>query len=427
MTSDQSAPTTFEVLVRPFRPIAQVIEAERKKHGNETISWYVFAHILVYFYTIGCGSLNQLVTHLKNAAPELNLPTVPKSTLADAFWRLPSNLMRTAFQRLVQSSEWLEIPELKSLGALWCIDGSYFPALSKMGWAKVRDEVYGIKLHLGFSLNYMAPMDCIITIGTGNERDALRQMLQQGVSFIAERGYFCFDLLADIVAGEAFFIFRIRHDAAFALLKTLPVELPQAMSAILGHVQDLQVRFFNDPHKGVYRVVIFTLGETHFFILTNRWDLTTYQVILLYAYRWQIELIFRFLKHTLNGLQLITTVPQGIESQFYALLITALLHLRFKQDCLLAEQADLDQPSDGDNHCLTTEQAFQRLQSEQSVKPVSQPNRVTATLGAAAFMAAVGRKLKRYWKIGIHWLITLRLNLARPFTLHVRRALNSCA
>jgi hypothetical protein len=35
--------------------------------------------------------------------------------------------------------------------------------------------------------------------------------------------------------------------------------------------------------------------------------------------------------------------------------------------------------------------------------------------------------LSRYWKIGIHWLITLRANLARPFTLHIRRALNSCA
>lgn len=427
MSNDQSAPTTFETLVRPFQPIAKTIEEKRKKHGNETLSWYVFAHILIYFYTIGCVSLSQLVTHLKNAAPELNLPAVPKSTLADALWRLPPDLMRMAFQQLVQSIEWLEIPELKALGSLWCIDGSYFPALSKMGWAKVRDQVYGIKLHLSFCLNYMVPMDCIITVGTGNERNALRQMLQKGVTFIADRGYFCFDLLADIVAAEAFLVFRIRHDAAFALLKTLPVELPQSMSAILGHVQDLQVRFFNDPHKAVYRVVIFTIGETEFFILTNRRDLTTYQIILLYAYRWQIELIFRFLKHALNGLQLITTVPQGIESQFYALLITALLHLRFKQDCLLAEEADLGQPSAGESICSTTEQTLQRLQAEQSVKPASQAKRVTATPGAASFMAAVGRKLKRYWKIGIHWLITLRLNLARPFTLHIRRALNSCA
>jgi hypothetical protein len=158
------------------------------------VSWYDFAHILIYFYTIGCKSLNQLVTQLKNADAGLKLPIVPQSTLADAFWRMPSKWMRTAFQQLVASIEWLEIPELKELGALWCIDGSYFPAISKMGWARVRDKVYGIKLHLSFSLNYMTPMDCIVTVGTGNERQALRQMLREGLTFIADRGYFCFDL-----------------------------------------------------------------------------------------------------------------------------------------------------------------------------------------------------------------------------------------
>jgi len=427
MPRDESTPTTFDELVRPFRAIAKNIEEKRKKHGNETVSWYDFAHILIYFYTIGCKSLNQLVTQLKNADAELKLPVVPQSTLADAFWRMPSKWMRQAFQQLVASIEWLEIPELKALGALWCVDGSYFPAISKMGWAKVRDKVYGIKLHLSFSLNYMTPMDCIITVGTGNERQALRQMLHKGITFIADRGYFCFDLLADIVQAQAFFIFRIRHDATFALLKTASVELAPEVAAILGHVQDLRIKFFNDPHKRQYRLVIFTLGQTDFFIVTNRWDLTTYQVILLYAYRWQIELVFRFLKHSLNGLRLITTVPQGIESQFYALLITALLHLRFKQGCLLAEQAELDVPDDDVCSTASTQQAFQQLQILQVVKPAVQINRVTAQPGAATFMAAVGRKLRRYWKIGIHWLITLRANLARPFTLHIRRALNSCA
>jgi hypothetical protein len=427
MSNDQPTPTTFDELVRPFQPIAKNIEETRRKHGNEVVSWYDLAHIMVFFYTIGCESLNQLVTHLKNADPGLKLPIVPRSTLADAFWRMPSDLMRVAFQQLLSSIEWLEIPELKALGSLWCIDGSYFPALSKMGWAKVRDKVYGIKLHLSFSLNYMVPMDCIITVGTGNERQVLRQMLQKGITFIADRGYFCFDLLADMVQAHAFFVFRIRRDAAFALLKTWPIELSPAVASIFGHVQDLQVRFFNDPHKNEYRLVIFTLGQIDFFIVTNRWDLTTYQIILLYAYRWQIELIFRFLKHSLNGLQLITTVPQGIESQFYALLITALLHLRFKQDCLLAESAPQANPGAGMCNSPTTEQAFQQLQTQHAVKPASQANRVTAAPGAASFMAAVGRKLRRYWKIGIHWLITLRAHLAQPFTLRVRQALNSCA
>jgi len=51
--------------------------------------------------------------------------------------------------------------------------------------------------------------------------------------------------------------------------------------------------------------VTFTLYQEVFYILTNRKDLTTYQIIMLYSYRWQIELIFRFLNRTLNGIHLI--------------------------------------------------------------------------------------------------------------------------
>jgi len=429
LSSTSVTPTTFDVLTQPLRPIAQDIEDQRKKHGNETLTWFTFAHILIFFYTISCQGLNRLETKLKHADPALGLPAVPASTLSDAFRRFPPALMRTAFQQLVHHVAGLEIPELQALGALWCVDGSYFPALRGMEWAKVRDKVYGIKLHLCFSLNRMIPMDCIITVGTGSERQALRQMLREGITFIADRGYFGFDLLAEIAATPACFVLRIYRNAVYEVVEQLPTALPPAVAAILGSVQDLKICFTNDPHQGEYRLVIFTLGSSDLLIVTNRWDLSTYQIVLLYAYRWQIELIFRFLKHSLNGLQLITTAPQGIHSQFYALLITALLHLKLKQDCLRAEEsaaASTTTPLD-DPAGPTTEQALQQLLGEATSRPARVSNRVTAQPGAASFMVAVSRKLLCYWKVGIHWIITLRAYLARPFTRHVRRALNSHA
>jgi hypothetical protein len=430
LAETQPTPTTFAVLTRPFQPIAQAIEDQREKHGNETLSWYTFALILIYCYTIGCQGLNKLATELESADPKLELPAAPASTLSDAFRRLPPALMRQAFQRLVVSIAGREIPELQALGPLWCIDGSYFPALRRMAWAYVRDQVYGVKLHLCFSLNHMRPVDCLITVGTGSERHALRQLLQAGITFIADRGYFCFDLLADIAATPAFFVLRIYGNAVYTVLEQLPPALPPAVGAILGVVQDLKVRFPNDRHQAVYRLVIFTLGDHNFLIVTNRWDLSTYQIVLLYAYRWQIELIFRFLKHSLPGLQWLTTAPQGIESQFYALLITALLHLQLKQDCLLTAAQETpagatpppDRPAGS-----TTVEVLQQQQAELINSPARARDRVTAQAEAASFMVAVGHKLRRYWKVGIHWLITLRAHLARPFTLEVRQALNAHA
>jgi hypothetical protein len=51
-------------------------------------------------------------------------------------------------------------------------------------------------------------------------------------------------------------------------------------------------------------LVKFSVLQSDFIICTNRFDLTSLQIIMLYAYRWQIELLFKFLKRTLNGIHL---------------------------------------------------------------------------------------------------------------------------
>jgi len=52
---------------------------------------------------------------------------------------------------------------------------------------------------------------------------------------------------------------------------------------------------------------------------------------MLYAYRWQIELMFRFLNRTMNGIHLIKQSQQGVTIQFYMILIVVLLELYLKQ------------------------------------------------------------------------------------------------
>ncbi|MCP4357120.1 MAG: hypothetical protein GY796_03765 [Chloroflexi bacterium] len=47
-----------------------------------------------------------------------------------------------------------------------------------------------------------------------------------------------------------------------------------------------------------------------------------------------------------------------------------------------------------------------------------QPESLRSARGQT-FLATVGSKLHRYWKIGIHWLITLRNLLAQPFDQRV--------
>jgi len=50
------------------------------------------------------------------------------------------------------------------------------------------------------------------------------------------------------------------------------------------------------------------------------------------------------------------------------------------------------------------------------------PERLSGARGNT-FLATVGEKLQRYWKISKHWLVTLRNYLAQPFGYHVVMAL----
>jgi IS4 transposase len=90
----------------------------------------------------------------------------------------------------------------------------------------------------------------------------------------------------------------------------------------------LQNQVFSDKTQGIYRLVTFVaLGETYF-IATNRFDLKTYEVIMLYAYRWQVELFFRCLKRSFNALHLWSHDPNGIEVHFHSYLIAYLTAVR---------------------------------------------------------------------------------------------------
>jgi hypothetical protein len=106
---------------------------------------------------------------------------------------------------------------------------------------------------------------------------------------------------------------------------------------------------------------------------------------------------------------LLSYSKEGVTLHFYALLITALLQLRLKQDCV--DRSETAQP----------------LSQSDPKAPIIAglmiaPERLAGTRGHT-FLATVGQKLHRYWKISQHWLVALRNFLARPFDYQVVLAL----
>ena len=405
--------TTFAALFQPIEAVLVQHERDHPPHHRETLHFKDFVRKLVYHFAKGCESGRQLVTDISTAAPELELGEVKRSTFFDAFQRFPVVWFANILSFLLATVAWQAIPELDALGKLYCVDGSIFPAIASMLWAEYTSTHKAIRLHLCFELNRMIPAHFLVDTGNSNERNALLQMLEAGVTYIADRGYLSFSLLAAIVAAEAFFVIRAKVNLVYTRVERLPVDLPSTVQHIFRHVTDQRVRLTNAKGHPIYRLVSFYVGQERYLILTNRLHLTTFQVILLYAYRWQVELVFRFLKRSLNGLHLLSQSEEGVTIHFYALLITALLELRLKQQCIDICEASL--PASASPQAENDEPAIAGL--------MINPERLAGTRGST-FLATVGEKLHRYWKISKHWLVALRNYLARPFDYQVVLALS---
>lgn len=389
--------TTFERLLAPIRPILERIEQERPRHGLERFTWLDFVRVLVYYFTVRPDSLRSLEVKLATADAALQLPAVKRSTLSDAFWRFPARLLHQAWREALQTLALPQIPELTLIGSVQVVDGSEFPVMGGIYWDHIQDVIPRIRLHLSLCLNAMVPVDFLLTPAKGSEREALRQRLQAGVLYVLDRGYFSFPLCRDILKAEADFVLRIYNTIRpQEVLQTLPVSLPAALEGLYEDLCDCQVRF---AHAAVaerpLRLITFRLGQTRYALVTNRLDLSTYQVILLYAYRWQIELIFRYLKHILPGLKPITATRNGLANYFAAMFLTTLLHMHLHITTL--GEAGHTPPQGASEEGALADKASM---SREAARPSSQPE-------VARFLAGIGQRLAPYWRITKHWLEAL--------------------
>lgn len=406
------AATVFEQLLAPVKAFVQKQEAALPRHHNQKLGYDAFFRLLMYFYAAGEKSFKLFIKTKLNKGllpAELNLQTVAYSTANEAFERFSVKLFREVFQHLLQTVPFKHIPELAALGTLYCIDGSLFPVINSMLWAEYTTKHQSLKLHLCFELNRMIATEFLVSAANSSERQALLQMLKSDVSYIADRGYMSFEVCHKILEADAHFVFRVRGKLIYSSIKTLPLELPEKVTHLFSKVSDELIRYTNDKFGHIYRLVSFTVGGETFYILTDRQDLTTYQVIMLYAYRWQIELMFRFLKRTMNGIHLIKHDQRGVTIQFYAILIVALLQLHLKQ-----VTTELGEDSGADS---------ERDKEEQNSD--EQEDREKQILSKPEFFETIGKNLRKYWKIGIHWLTVLKSVLAEPFDRRAVEILNS--
>jgi Transposase DDE domain len=323
----------FFILLRPIEVVlASISPIIDHKALSKKLFYADFVKKLFFAYLEQVSSLRSLSLELKTnqKCRELGLAETPFSTLKDGFYRFSADSAKTLFETVLRAMNFKRIKQLDEIGLFQVIDGSLFPTLMQMSWSAYRKRKNAFKLHLSFELNRMIPTEFLIGSGKSSERAFLLSALEAGVTYIADRGYASFEIIAKLLDADADFIFRIKDNWLYEVQEVLSFnaeELPDCFR----QVRDEIVIFQNDKHQSRVRIIEFEVARSKFKIVTSRLDLSVLEIIILYAYRWQVELFFKYLKRTLNGLHLFNHSENGVEIQFYVLMTLALLLLRFKQ------------------------------------------------------------------------------------------------
>lgn len=396
--------TIFETIIQPLIPLLKE-EANQLKNDEQTykLSLYYFTLSLIYIVINQVKSIRLFITEVKTK-PELkklDFVLASPSMYSEAFSRYKPQIFQRIFVRLLEIVEIKDIPEIKTLGRFMLVDGSLFPAFKTMEWAEYGSKYQALKMHLAYELNRMIPVKFISTAANDSERKALIAFLEVGVTYITDRGYLSFDIFQKITTHQAFFITRIRYNINAAIQTVLDVNIPESWNLFLSNVMDTLVIFSGDKSKSTYRLISFDVGSERYRITTNRFDLKTSEVIMLYAYRWQVELFFRCIKRTLNALHLWNHEPDGVKIQFYIYLIVYVLLVSFKQT-LIKNQENISQPT--------------LMVSSSSKKDLPLQKKGEARLPTCGLVSLLGSKLKKLWKISIHWLSCIKNLLLHPMT-----------
>jgi Transposase DDE domain len=153
--------------------------------------------------------------------------------------------------------------------------------------------------------------------------------VKSGFTYLFDRGYRRVKTLLKIHSSGNFFITRWNKIVHITVAQEM-LFCPERQGD-LEIVRDQRVRLGEGNRKSapLFRRItaIFYGGETPvtLYLLTNRFDLTAFEVADIYRFRWEIESFFKWLKSCLKINHFFTYSENGIYSQIYITLILNLL------------------------------------------------------------------------------------------------------
>jgi hypothetical protein len=285
---------------------------------------------LLYAQLAGAESLRAIVAGFQSNAARLyhlGACEVSRSTLADANAKRTSAVFSGLLAALMGRCE-------RALGhklaeAVYLIDSTSFRLSSLSGdWARFCDGVWGAKLHIVYNPDSERPSHAEVTPPKINDITVAKALpIKPGATYVFDLGYYDYAWWAALDEAGCRLVTRLKSNTRLAVVHENAVTKGSpVLSDRIGHLPARQARSRKNPFSDPVREVR-VRSETGSIlrIVTNDLDAPAEEIAELYKQRWQIELFFRWVKHTLKIRRFLGTSENAVRTQIAVALIAFLL------------------------------------------------------------------------------------------------------
>ncbi len=258
----------------------------------------------------------------------LNVDKLSRTTLSDANRRRPVGVFADVFTMLSRSAD----RTIRREGAqmIRLIDASPVPLGKLCRWATWNGRIRGMKLHAVYDPDADRPHGIEITPATVNDVEIGKKLsIEAGATYVFDKGYCDFAWWQKINDAGAFFVTRPKVNSRLRSKRRRPLRKRKADGFRVLDDHDVVLASRSNarprPSMPLRRIRVRRDYGGIIKLITNDLTRPAIEIAALYKRRWQIELLFRWIKQHLRIRKFLGNNDNAIRLQILAAMIAYLL------------------------------------------------------------------------------------------------------
>ena len=315
----------------PQRQFRRIVARYNDRTTNWSMSHWNHMLVLMFGQLMGCGSLRELtdltIAHgRKSKHLGFGSQPVNRQILSRANSLRDHRIFEEFAFYMVSIAQSKRITKDFELhGRFYAIDSTTIDlCMAVFRWAEFRSTKSGIRIHTQIDIVTEIPVFYRITNAKVHDVNSMDWFTYEPLAcYVFDRGYFDLARLYRIHVFGAFFIIREKGKPEYEI-----VDGESILDETDNVLKDQTIRFTKNANKekypGVIRRIVYYAPELHrsFVYYTNNFYLKARDIALLYKYRWQVELFFKWIKQHLQVKRFWGESENAVRIQIHIAIIT---------------------------------------------------------------------------------------------------------